>query len=140
MKENPQKDKERSKEKENIYPQESYPQENHSPTAGAPAHVERGEKMTCAEFLAKYPNVYPDTNIAAYGLDWDLLDEKFQQSTKYLQGSPHNLSWVKNNYRRIIENAYKDKEEHLQKDNGWAFLDKITKDLKAREAQRINDG
>lgn len=112
---------------------------NHSPTAGVREGA--GKKMTCAIFLEKYPNVYPDTNIAAYAIDWDLLDRKFQESTKYLQATPHDLSWVKQNYRRIIGDTYKDKEkeERGQKDNGWAFFDKVTEQLKAREAQKAND-
>lgn len=98
--------------------------------------------MTCAEFLEKYPNVYPDTNIAAYGLDWALLDEKFQKSTKYLQGEPHGLSWVKNNYRRIVAGAYQDKPTTTEENmgfNGMKFFDDITERLKAREV-KANDG
>lgn len=116
---------------------------NHPPTTGARTREETDEKMTCAEFLSKYPNINPDTNIAAYGLDWELLDEKFQESTKYLQGSPHDLSWVKRNYRRIIADAYKDKEAVNDSGgmgyNGMAFFDEITENLKAREGRR-NDG
>ena len=81
----------------------------HSPRARA--REESDKKMTCADFLAKYPNVYPDVNAAIYDFDWDLLDEKFQASTKYLQGEPHDLSWVKSNYRRIIGDVYKDKPQ-----------------------------
>lgn len=141
LKEHPEKDKERSKEKEKYIPQENIPQENHSLTAGACLRVEGTACMTCAEFLRKYPNVTPDVNIAAYGLDWDLLDEKFQNSTKYLQGEPHDLSWVKNNYRRIIGDVYRDKQENANGMgyNGMAFFDEITANLKAREA-KANDG
>lgn len=84
-------------------------------TAGARAR-EEDEKMTCKEFLKRYPNLIVDTNIAAYGLDWDLLDEKFQESKKYLQGSPHELSWIKMNYRRIIAGAFKDEDKREKED------------------------
>lgn len=111
---------------------------NHSP--GACVRVESDESMACAEFLTKYPNIYPDTNVAAYGLDWDLLDEKFQESKNYLQGEPHDLSWVKNNYRRIIGDAYKDKGPANDMGyNGMAFFDEITANLQGREV-KSNDG
>lgn len=112
----------------------------HSPRARTHAK-ETTAKMTCADFLAKYPNVYPDVNAAIYDFDWDLLDEKFQSSTKYLQGEPHDLSWVKSNYRRIIGDVYKDKQEPTRDMgyNGMAFFDEITESLKARE-RKTNDG
>lgn len=114
---------------------------NHSLTAGVHAREESDRKMTCADFLAKYPNVYPNVNAAIYDFDWDLLDEKFQASTKYLQGEPHDLSWVKNNYRRIIGDVYRDKHENTNDMgyNGMAFFDEITESLKAREV-KVNDG
>lgn len=80
------------------------------PTACAGAREETEEKMTCAEFLQKYPNVEVDTNIAAYGINWVLLDEKFQESKKYLQSRVCTLSWIKREYPAILKGKYKDKD------------------------------
>ena len=101
-------------------------------THSAGARTCEKSTMTCAEFLKKYPNIYPDKLTAADGLDFDLLDRKFQESKKYLQGQPHNLSWVQSNYRRILADVHKDKEKTVN-DNGMAFFNKITEQLKARE-------
>ena len=141
LKEIPLNEKERTKEKENIYPQENYPQENLSPSAGVCTR-EESEGMSCKEFLGKYPSVVVDTNIAAYGLDWNLLDEKFQES-QYLKTQIHELSWVKKNYRRILSGAYKDQKTDGAEDmgyNGMKFFDEITANLQAREEGRGNDG
>lgn len=136
--EQPKNNQKQANENVNVNVNENVNVNNHSP--GACVRVESDEPMTCAEFLAKYPNIYPDTNVAAYGLDWDMLDEKFQDSKNYLQGEPHDLSWVKNNYRRIIGDAYKDKGPTSDMGyNGMAFFDAITANLQAREG-KTNDG
>jgi hypothetical protein len=102
-------------------------------TLGAPARVyEESEIMTCADFLDRHKNVIVDTNLV-YGLDWNLLDERFNESKKYLS-QPHALSWIKNNYAKIIQGYYKDKTtvKSETKFDCMEFLDGITEQLKAR--------
>ena len=110
---------------------------NHPPTAGACVREGNDEKMDCAEFLRRYKNIEVDTNIAAYGIDWGLLDTKFQESKKYLQGKPHTLSWIKREYPMILRDKYKDKSTNDDMGyNGTAFFDRITEQLKAREVKK----
>jgi hypothetical protein len=77
------------------------------PTVNAYAQERKGAKM--AAFLEKYPLINPDSHIAGYDMDFELLTACFERSKKYLARKPHDLSWVAKNYHRIISGAFDDK-------------------------------
>lgn len=75
------------------------------------AHArEETENPSLKDFLAEYPNVIVDT-AQVYGVDFELLREKFLQSKHYLSDpeNPVSMKWIVSNYQLIIRDKYKDK-------------------------------
>ncbi len=150
----PLNEKERSKEKENIYPQESYPQEiNPQETVqrvrtrvGSDGRTDgQGEDKAQAEFFTLYPKISIDNYSPSdyVGIDFNLLIQRFEESS-FLR-TRESFSWVCSNYRKIAAGEYTDfgrgsmDSEKNMGYNGMAFFDRITEQLKEREAKG-NDG
>lgn len=120
LKEVPLNEKERSKEKENIYPEENNPQEN---VQRACARVEadgrtdgQGEDKAQAEFFTLYPKIridnYSPSDYA--GIDFELLIRRFEES-EFLRDT-HSFSWLCKNYPKIAAGGYRDFEKRKTKD------------------------
>lgn len=110
LKEVPLNEKERSKEKENIYPEEINPQENVQRTCARVGSDGQGENKAQADFFVLYPKIKVDNySPSEYaGIDFELLIKRFEES-EFLRGT-HSFSWICKHYPKIAAGEYKDFE------------------------------
>ena len=106
-KEVPQKEKERSTEKEYL------PQEKTSPPVSPQGETKENETDETIEgylaFMRDHPHIVEDLDNPSYlsGVDFSLLAQKISESSRYLQGK-QSLKWLLRHYWEIIGDSYKD--------------------------------
>ena len=106
-KEFPQKEKERSKEKEYN------PQEKTIPPVSPQGETKENETDETIEgylaFMRDHPHIVEDLDNPSYlsGVDFSLLAQKISESSRYLQGK-QSLKWLLRHYWEIIGDSYKD--------------------------------
>lgn len=115
----PLNEKERSKEKENIYPP-YIPKEKESVSASAHAlgdgkngrTDERSEKQK--EFFETYPNIVIDNySTSDYAeIDFYVLMQRFAESSFLRQSN--SFSWICSHYRQIAAGEYRDYEKRMR--------------------------